>query len=207
MSGNRGHLKNLCRPLDGAHSNKRRMTVGTIITRENRKRSMLLPQKRRNPQFHRDLHRLFQFVQCILLEYPMNCGDTNERWHSSVCEKWILLILVTRLFLLHSRILIHLDDATARGGSRSSFGYPTAVFRCLNQEDGNLYCLRRFDNVRSVSYKIATVVTDRWNQGATLKVRLVSCGTSWCCAILSLLCVQPCRIFPASIYSRCTNVE
>jgi len=61
-----------------------------------------------------------------------------------------------------------LDDATV-GGSRSSFGYPTAVFKCLNQEDGNLYCLRRVDNIKSVSYKIATAVTDRWNQGATLK--------------------------------------
>lgn len=61
-----------------------------------------------------------------------------------------------------------LDDIS-RSGSRSSFGYPTAVFKCLNQEDGNLYCLRRVDNVRSVSFKIASAVTDRWNQGATLK--------------------------------------
>lgn len=62
-----------------------------------------------------------------------------------------------------------LDNMNSRSGSRSSFGYPTATFKCLNQEDGNLYCLRRFDNVRSVSYKIATAVTERWNQGATLK--------------------------------------
>lgn len=59
-----------------------------------------------------------------------------------------------------------LDEVSTR---RSSFGYPTAVFKCLNQEDGHLYCLRRVDNVRSVSYKIASAVTDRWNQGAILK--------------------------------------
>lgn len=61
------------------------------------------------------------------------------------------------------------NDSSMGGGSRSSFGYPAAVFKCVNQEDGNLYCLRRFDNVRSVSFKIAAAVTDRWNQGATLK--------------------------------------
>jgi PAB-dependent poly(A)-specific ribonuclease subunit 3 len=41
----------------------------------------------------------------------------------------------------------------------------------MSQEDGYLYCLRRVDNVRSVSHKIAAAVTERWNnnQGATLK--------------------------------------
>jgi PAB-dependent poly(A)-specific ribonuclease subunit 3 len=62
-----------------------------------------------------------------------------------------------------------LDSVNNMGGTRSSFGYPAATFKCVNQEDGNLYCLRRFDNVRSVSYKIAAAVTDRWNQRATLK--------------------------------------
>lgn len=63
-----------------------------------------------------------------------------------------------------------LDDIPQGAGSRSSFGYTTSVFKVLNREDGQLYCLRRVDNVRSVSYKIATAVTERWkSKGTTLK--------------------------------------
>jgi PAB-dependent poly(A)-specific ribonuclease subunit 3 len=51
-------------------------------------------------------------------------------------------------------------DAKQRG--RSSFGYPTTTFQAANREDGNLYCLRRFDSVRSVSPTIAAAVSDRW---------------------------------------------
>jgi PAB-dependent poly(A)-specific ribonuclease subunit 3 len=47
--------------------------------------------------------------------------------------------------------------------SRSSFGYPSATFQVTNRDDGHLYCLKRFDNVRSVSPKIAAAVSDRWN--------------------------------------------
>jgi PAB-dependent poly(A)-specific ribonuclease subunit 3 len=68
-----------------------------------------------------------------------------------------------------------LDDIPRGAGSRSSFGYPTSVFKVVSREDGHLYCLRRFDNVRSVSYKIATAVTERWNnKGATLKSGLLA---------------------------------
>jgi PAB-dependent poly(A)-specific ribonuclease subunit 3 len=44
----------------------------------------------------------------------------------------------------------------------SSFGYPSTSFQVTSREDGHLYCLRRFDNVRSVSPKIAAAVTERW---------------------------------------------
>lgn len=46
--------------------------------------------------------------------------------------------------------------------SRSSFGYPSNTFQVTSREDGHLYCLRRFDNCRTVSMKIAAAVTDRW---------------------------------------------
>jgi len=46
--------------------------------------------------------------------------------------------------------------------SRSSFGYPASTFQVVNREDGNLYCLRRFDNVKAVTPKIAETVMNQW---------------------------------------------
>ena len=45
---------------------------------------------------------------------------------------------------------------------RSSFGYPTMVFRVISREDGRTYCIRRLDSVRCVSHKIAGGVRDMW---------------------------------------------
>jgi PAB-dependent poly(A)-specific ribonuclease subunit 3 len=45
---------------------------------------------------------------------------------------------------------------------RSSFGYPSSTFQVTSREDGHLYCIHRFDNVRSVSPKIAAAVLERW---------------------------------------------
>mmetsp|Transcript_5036 Transcript_5036/g.12013 ORF Transcript_5036/g.12013 Transcript_5036/m.12013 type:complete len:483 (+) Transcript_5036:107-1555(+) len=45
---------------------------------------------------------------------------------------------------------------------RSSFGYPSATFQVVSREDGFLYCLRRFDSVKSVSHKIAATVLEQW---------------------------------------------
>lgn len=57
-----------------------------------------------------------------------------------------------------------LDAPHQRGRGRSAFfGYPSATFQVVNREDGYLYCLKRFDNVRSVSPKIALSVSDQWN--------------------------------------------
>ena len=56
-----------------------------------------------------------------------------------------------------------LDDNHAQRKTRSSFGYPSAAYQVTNREDGQMYCLRRFDNVRCVSPKIAAAVTDRWH--------------------------------------------
>jgi PAB-dependent poly(A)-specific ribonuclease subunit 3 len=52
--------------------------------------------------------------------------------------------------------------------TRSSFGYHSSVFRVTNQEDGRLYCLRRFDNVRGVNQKIASTVTNAWTRSAVM---------------------------------------
>ena len=51
--------------------------------------------------------------------------------------------------------------------ARSSFGYEIVAYKVVNRDDGLLYCLRRADNVRSVSHKIATTVTERWNTATT----------------------------------------
>ncbi|KAL3922034.1 MAG: hypothetical protein SGILL_002422 [Bacillariaceae sp.] len=47
---------------------------------------------------------------------------------------------------------------------RSSFGYPCNTFQVVNRDDGKLYCLRRFDNVKSVNPKIAATVMDQWSR-------------------------------------------
>lgn len=48
--------------------------------------------------------------------------------------------------------------------TRSSFGYHSSIFRVTNQEDGRVYCLRRFDHVRGVNQKIASTVTNAWTR-------------------------------------------
>lgn len=58
------------------------------------------------------------------------------------------------------------DGAQQRRRGRSSFGYPSATFQATNRDDGHLYCVKRFDNVRSVSPKIALAVSDRWSAPA-----------------------------------------
>jgi PAB-dependent poly(A)-specific ribonuclease subunit 3 len=54
-------------------------------------------------------------------------------------------------------------DSNQKTG-RSSFGYPCSTFMVTNRDDGHLYCLRRFDSVRSVSPKIAATICDRWTR-------------------------------------------
>lgn len=45
---------------------------------------------------------------------------------------------------------------------RSSFGYPCSTFQVVSRENGNLYCLRRFDSVKAVNPKIAASVLEQW---------------------------------------------
>lgn len=63
-----------------------------------------------------------------------------------------------------------LDAPHQRGKGRSIFfGYPSVTFQVTNREDGYLYCLRRFDSVRSVSPKIAISVSELWNGCAAVQ--------------------------------------
>jgi len=55
------------------------------------------------------------------------------------------------------------NNATSSADTRSSFGYPSSVFKVTSVEDGRLYCLRRFDNVKCVNGKIASHVSNMWN--------------------------------------------
>lgn len=54
---------------------------------------------------------------------------------------------------------------------RSSFGYPSSVFKVTNVDDGRLYCLRRFDNVKCVNGKIASHVSNMWNHAVRKKTQ------------------------------------
>jgi hypothetical protein len=66
-----------------------------------------------------------------------------------------------------------LDAPQHRGRGRSPFfGYPSTTFQVVNREDGNLYCLRCFDSVRSVSPEIAASVTDQWNSCSAVQEHL-----------------------------------
>ena len=47
--------------------------------------------------------------------------------------------------------------------TRSSFGYPSSVFKVTSVDDGRLYCLRRFDTVKCVNSRIASQVSNMWN--------------------------------------------
>lgn len=60
----------------------------------------------------------------------------------------------------------------SKGNVRSSFGYPISTFKVVSREDGHLYCLRRVDSVRSVSHKIAQIVTDMWLTAVTMPSRI-----------------------------------
>lgn len=51
----------------------------------------------------------------------------------------------------------------------STFGYPSDSFQATSREDGHLYCVRRFDNVRCVSPRIAVAVMDQWTNAATVQ--------------------------------------
>jgi len=68
----------------------------------------------------------------------------------------------------HQQCQPYLQENKAHYAKRSSFGYPTAVFKVTSRDDGHLYCLRRFDNVKCVNQKIATAVTNTWNHATTV---------------------------------------
>lgn len=55
------------------------------------------------------------------------------------------------------------DDNAASQNIRSSFGYPTILFRVTSTTDGNLYTLRRIDSaMKCVNHKICQNVMQSW---------------------------------------------
>jgi hypothetical protein len=51
----------------------------------------------------------------------------------------------------------------AQGAGGSCLGYPTALYKAVDQMDSQLYTLRRFDNVRT-SNNVITNVAQRWHE-------------------------------------------
>ena len=70
----------------------------------------------------------------------------------------------------------HHHDASSMTQQRSSFGYPTSVFRVTSITDGNVYCLRRLDSVRCVSHKIAQTVMYQWLSNASGRLKFGTSG-------------------------------
>ena len=60
--------------------------------------------------------------------------------------------------------------------TRSSFGYPTRLFRVTSTSDGNLYCLRRMDSIRCVSHKIVQTVMHQWLSNPSGRDKTTSSG-------------------------------
>ncbi len=56
----------------------------------------------------------------------------------------------------------NLKNNTTLTNKRSSFGYPTCLFRVTSTSDGRLYALRRIDSAGCVSHKIIQNVMNMW---------------------------------------------
>mmetsp|Transcript_4572 Transcript_4572/g.8149 ORF Transcript_4572/g.8149 Transcript_4572/m.8149 type:complete len:570 (-) Transcript_4572:330-2039(-) len=97
--------------------------------------------------------------------------DPNDPRHKAVPPSFC------RAYCLDNR---HENDTannnTTITPQRSSFGYPTSVFRVTSTTDGNLYCLRRIDSVRCVSHKIAQTVMHQWLSNASGQEKHTSNG-------------------------------
>ena len=55
-----------------------------------------------------------------------------------------------------------LDDNSRHRGAGGSFGYPSSVYKVVDKADGQLYTLRRFDNVRSITSSVLSSAQARW---------------------------------------------
>jgi PAB-dependent poly(A)-specific ribonuclease subunit 3 len=61
----------------------------------------------------------------------------------------------------HSALL--LDDPSIPRGAGGSFGYPSALYKVVDQTDSQLYALRRFDNARCTPLIIKSALA-RWSE-------------------------------------------
>jgi PAB-dependent poly(A)-specific ribonuclease subunit 3 len=55
-----------------------------------------------------------------------------------------------------------LDDPTVQRGAGGSFGYPSCLYKVVDQTDSQLYALRRFDNVRSLTASVLKSGQTKW---------------------------------------------
>lgn len=54
-----------------------------------------------------------------------------------------------------------LDESTVQRGTGGSFGYPSSLYKVVDRNDSQIYCLRRFENVRT-SPQINKSVLTKW---------------------------------------------
>lgn len=55
-----------------------------------------------------------------------------------------------------------LDDPTVQRGAGGSFGYPSSLYKVVDRTDSQLYALRRFDNVRSLTPSVLKSAQMKW---------------------------------------------
>jgi PAB-dependent poly(A)-specific ribonuclease subunit 3 len=56
-----------------------------------------------------------------------------------------------------------LDESTVQRGTGGSFGYPSSLYKVVDRNDSQIYCLRRFENVRT-SPAINKSVLSKWSE-------------------------------------------
>ena len=71
------------------------------------------------------------------------------------------------VLLASTLLILFSSNANSQSGGSSTrrssvFGYPSTTFQVTNRDDGHLYCLRRYDSVKSTSPKICAAVMDQW---------------------------------------------
>jgi PAB-dependent poly(A)-specific ribonuclease subunit 3 len=55
-----------------------------------------------------------------------------------------------------------LDDLSVQRGAGGTFGYPACLYKVIDQADGSLYALRRFDNVRPITPSVLKNAQSKW---------------------------------------------
>jgi len=56
-----------------------------------------------------------------------------------------------------------LDDPAVHRGAGGSFGYPSSLYKVVDRADSQLYTLRRFDNVRSITSSVLSNTQATWS--------------------------------------------
>ena len=60
--------------------------------------------------------------------------------------------------------ILPLDDPNVPRGTAGSCGYPTTMYKVVNNKDGFTYALRRVDNVRSVTPELCAMTQRAWQR-------------------------------------------